>query len=103
MIADPIGPGQAPPVQLRSAVQDIHGTVPHVSEQQADHDGLAIARTPRNEHIIVTTCPVLMSTSFWRWPPQPRNRFAPYQGSPVSVKDTSSAERLSPNLPVNNG
>jgi len=52
MTADPIDPGHTPPVQLVSAVHEVQGTVPQVSMQQADQEGLAIARTART---VITT------------------------------------------------
>jgi hypothetical protein len=54
-MADPIGPGHTPPVHDRSAVHDVHGTVPQLSMQQADHEARAHPRTPTIAHSIVTT------------------------------------------------
>jgi hypothetical protein len=42
-----IDPGHTPPVQLVLAVHEIQGTDGHCSMQQADQEGLAIARTAR--------------------------------------------------------
>jgi hypothetical protein len=63
-IADPSGGAQKPPVQSVFAVHDFQTGFPQVSMQQADQEGLAVARTARTVATTTIMHPAFMPVSF---------------------------------------